>query len=56
MSELVNFLKQADIFCQFTSTQLEMVANLCQECAYGKGETVLEERSCAKPIPSLVTG
>ena len=56
MSELVNFLKQTDIFYQFTPTQLEMVANLCQECAYGKGETVLEERSCAKPIPSLVTG
>ena len=31
MSELTNFLKQADIFYQLTPKQLEMVANVCQE-------------------------
>jgi hypothetical protein len=30
MNELINFLNQADIFYQFTPTQLEMVANLLQ--------------------------
>jgi len=56
MSELVNFLKQADIFYQFTPTQLEMVANLCQECAYGKGETILEENSSSTDLYIIVQG
>jgi len=31
MRTLTSFLKQTDIFYQLTPTQLEMVANLCQE-------------------------
>jgi CRP/FNR family transcriptional regulator, cyclic AMP receptor protein len=43
MSDLPNFLKQADIFYQLTPTQLELVADLCQECTYALGEIILEE-------------
>ena len=56
MSEFVNFLKQANIFYHFTPTQLEMVANLCQECTYGKGETILEESSNSKDLYIIMEG
>jgi CRP/FNR family cyclic AMP-dependent transcriptional regulator len=56
MSELINFLKQADIFYHFTTTQLEMVANLCKECTYGKGETILEESSNSKDLYIILQG
>lgn len=56
MSELVNFLKQADIFYQVTATQLEMVANLCQERAYGRGEIVLEEGAASKELYIIIQG
>jgi hypothetical protein len=38
MSNLVNFLKQSDIFYSFTPTQLELVANLCQEVVFDADE------------------
>jgi CRP-like cAMP-binding protein len=56
MSELVNFLKQADIFYQFTPTQLEMVANLCLEKTYNMGETILEEGSSSKELYIITQG
>ena len=30
MNNMINFLKQSDIFYQFTPTQLELVGNLWQ--------------------------
>lgn len=54
MSELINFLKQAGIFYHFTPTQLQMVAKLCQECTYGKGETILEESSNSKDLYIII--
>jgi CRP-like cAMP-binding protein len=56
MSELINFLKQAGIFYHFTPTQLQMVAKLCQECTYGKGETILEESSNSKDLYIIIQG
>ena len=56
MSELPNFLKQADIFYQLTPTQLEMVANLCQERTYAMGEIVLEEGSSSKELYVITQG
>ena len=38
MSSFVTYLKQSDIFYQFTSTQLELVANLCQEVSFDEGK------------------
>ena len=56
MSEKVNFLKQADIFYQLTPTQLEMVANLCQERKFTAGDTILEEGSSGKEIYIITQG
>jgi CRP-like cAMP-binding protein len=56
MSELITFLKQGDIFYQFTQTQLELVANLCQEKTFAPGETIFEENSSSKELYVIVQG
>ena len=56
MSDLTNFLKQADIFYQFTPTQLELVANLCQERTFASGETVVEEGANSKELYIITQG
>jgi len=56
MSEIITFLKQADIFYQFTQTQLELVANLCQEKTFNAGETIFEENSSSKELYVIVQG
>ncbi len=56
MNEYITFLKQSDIFYQFTQTQLEMVANLCQEKNYSAEETIFEENSSSKELYVIVQG
>ncbi len=56
MSELLNFLKQADIFYQFSETQLELVATICQERAYTAGETILEEGTNSNELYIIAQG
>jgi signal-transduction protein with cAMP-binding, CBS, and nucleotidyltransferase domain len=56
MSNLTNFLKQADIFYQFTATQLEMVANLCQDHSYAKSETAVEDGASSKELYIITQG
>ncbi len=56
MNELVNFLKQADIFYQLTTTQLEMIANLCQERAYARGENIVQEGTASKELYIIIQG
>ncbi|MBN2386013.1 MAG: cyclic nucleotide-binding domain-containing protein [Anaerolineales bacterium] len=56
MRDLVNFLKQADIFYQFTPAQLEMVGNLCQERVYAPGEDILEEGASSKELYIITQG
>lgn len=56
MSEFINALKQSDIFYQFTQTQLELVANLCQEKAFRPGETIFEENNSSKELYIVVQG
>ena len=56
MSDLTNFLKQADIFYQFTPTQLEMVANLCEERIYAMGEIILDEGASSKELYVIAHG
>ena len=48
MSNVVNFLKQSDIFYQFTPTQLELVGNLCQEVVFNDGQVIFQENSSSK--------
>lgn len=56
MNEFVTFLKQSDIFYQFTQTQLELVANLCQQKSYKQGEIIFEENSSSKELYVIVQG
>ena len=56
MNNIVNFLKQGDIFYQFSSTQLELVGNLCQEVIYNSGEVVFQENSSSKELYVIVQG
>jgi len=56
MNNLVNFLKQSDIFYQFTPTQLELVANLCQEITFNVGEVVFQENSGSKELYVIAQG
>ena len=56
MRSIVNYLKQSDIFYQFTPTQLEMVANLCQEVIFQAGEIIFEENSSSKELYIITQG
>ena len=56
MNELVNFLKQADIFFQLTPPQLEMVANLCQERTFSMGENIVLEGSSSTELYIITHG
>ena len=53
---IVNFLKQSDIFYQFTPTQLELVANLCQEGSFQKDDLIFKENSSSKELYVIVQG
>ncbi|MEW5941901.1 MAG: cyclic nucleotide-binding domain-containing protein, partial [Chloroflexota bacterium] len=53
---LINYLKQSDIFYQFSSTQLELVANLCQEIVLREGEVIFRENSDSKELYVIVQG
>ncbi|MEW6084010.1 MAG: cyclic nucleotide-binding domain-containing protein [Chloroflexota bacterium] len=53
---IVNFLKQSDIFFQFSPMQLELVANLCQEAAYQKDDLIFRENSSSKELYIIVQG
>ena len=55
-ASIVNFLKQSDIFYQFTPTQLELVANLCQEATYQKDDLIFKENSGSKELYIIVQG
>ena len=56
MSTIVNYLRQSDIFYQFTPTQLEMVANLCQEVVFQAGEIVFKENSGSQELYIISQG
>ncbi len=56
MNALVNFLKQGDIFYELTPTQLEMVANLCQESEYNEGDVIFQENSRSKELYVIAQG
>lgn len=55
-NSLINFLKQSDIFYKFTATQLELVANLCQEITMQEGEVIFRENSEGKELYVIAQG
>lgn len=56
MNSFVSFLKQSDIFYQFTPTQLELVANLCREVTYQEGDLIFKENSSSKELYIIARG
>jgi CRP/FNR family cyclic AMP-dependent transcriptional regulator len=56
MQYIVNYLKQSDIFYQFTPTQLELVANMCQEVIFQAGEIIFKENSSSKELYIITQG
>ena len=56
MSAIVNYLKQSDIFYQFTPTQIEMVSNLCHEVVFQAGEIVFKENSSSQELYIITQG
>jgi CRP-like cAMP-binding protein len=56
MKNLVNFLKQSDIFYQLTPTQLELIANLCEVVSYQSGDVIFRENSTSKELYIIVQG
>jgi CRP-like cAMP-binding protein len=56
MNSLVNFLKQSDIFYQLTPTQLELIANLCQEVVYQAKDVIFKENSSSKELYVIAQG
>jgi CRP/FNR family transcriptional regulator, cyclic AMP receptor protein len=56
VNNLVNFLKQSDIFYQFTPTQLELVANLCAEVSFDDGDIIFRENSSSKELYVIAQG
>lgn len=56
MSTVAQYLKQADIFYQFTATQLETVASLCREASFTAGEMILSEKSRSNDLYIIIQG
>ncbi len=56
MNPYVNFLRQTDIFYQFNETQLETVADLCEERTLETGEIVFFEGSHSDELYIIVYG
>lgn len=56
MNPFVTVLKQADIFYDFSSTQLELVADICQERTLETGEIVFFEGSKSDELYIIADG
>lgn len=56
MSGIVSVLKKTDIFYQFTHTQLEMIAGVCQECTFHKGDIVFLEGADSDELYIIAQG
>jgi CRP/FNR family cyclic AMP-dependent transcriptional regulator len=56
MTDIIRSLKQSDIFYQFSPTQLQMVANLCQEITFQVGEIIFQEDSNSKELYIIAQG
>jgi CRP-like cAMP-binding protein len=56
MTTIVTYLKQSDIFFQFTQTQLELVANICQEKSFNQGDVIFEENTSSKELYVIAQG
>ena len=53
---LTTALKQADIFAELTSTQLELIASICTSRTYNRDDIIFEENSRGDELYVIVAG
>lgn len=53
---VVSVLKQADIFDELTTTQLELVASICSERHYQAGDVIFEENTPGDELYIIASG
>ena len=53
---VVSTLRQADIFYEFTLTQLELIASICTEHVYNLGDIIFEENTTGDELYVIVDG
>jgi len=53
---VVTVLKQADIFDDLTSTQLELIGSICSERHYQSGDVIFEENTPGDELYVIATG
>ncbi len=56
MSTFITVLKQADIFYELTTTQLELVASICAEKKFQSGELIFEENTPGTELYVIAEG
>ncbi len=54
--QIARVLKQTDIFYEMTPTQIELVASICEERAFAKGDLVFAENSPGDELYVIVDG
>jgi CRP/FNR family cyclic AMP-dependent transcriptional regulator len=53
---VVTVLKQADIFYEFTTTQLELIASICEERHCQTGDIIIAENSVGEELYVIANG
>jgi CRP/FNR family transcriptional regulator, cyclic AMP receptor protein len=53
---VVTVLKQADIFYELTTTQLELIASICEERHYATGDVIFTENSAGDELYVIANG
>jgi CRP-like cAMP-binding protein len=56
MGKYISFLKETDLFYNLTSTQLELVDNLCEERIFQQGEIISREGARENDLYLIVQG
>ena len=53
---VVSVLKQADIFYELTTTQLELIASICEERQYDTGDMLFAENTVGDELYVIANG
>lgn len=56
MTSLVNILRQADIFYNLSSAQLDMIAGICQQASFEAEEVIVSEGTASDELYIIIQG